>query len=249
MKKVFTILILLAVVAGCVLAAGCTGAKDASTQPEDIAYTVTVAKEGSTAYNVGDIVAFTFKTNPTTGYDWHVVKGNEVLYNSFSDAAQQKTDGPMMAGAPSNVTFWFQAEKEGDYPIELVYARSWDMENTTVATYSDVMHVVKSDEPNADGPKASFTFDSFNINPKAGAVVKIVTEGNPTTGYEYVPSGDGLVIKEFYEIGNQQVAGSPGKYVWYVTAAKPGDYSFKATCKKAGSDEEVSNFVIPLKFT
>jgi len=248
MKKVFTVLILLAVVAGCVLAAGCTAANTQVSQkvPDDVAYTVTVSKEGPTTYNVGDIFALKFLTNPTTGYDWQVVKGNEILYNTFRDAGEKDTG---LDGAPSNVTFWFQAEEEGDYPIELVYARPWDVENTSISSFSDVMPVKKSDLPNANGPKTSITFDSFNINPKAGSYVKIVTAANPTTGYYYKPSGDGLTIIEDYQVDDESLVGSPGKYIWYVTANKAGDYSFKATYQKAGSDEVLSLFTVPLKFT
>lgn len=253
MKKAFTILILLAVVVGCIIAAGCTETQTPSadkTIPTEVAYTVTVAKEGGTAFNPGAIAAITFKTNPTTGYDWYMVKGNEILYQTFRDVEEQENDiGLKMVGAPSYVTFWLMAEEEGEYPFEFVYARKWDMENTVVSTYSDVLSVVKSDEPLANGPKATFTFDSFNINPPAGSYVKIVTEANPTTGYYYKPSGDGLTIIEDYQVADETLDGSSGQYVWYVTAEKPGDYEFKGTLLKAGSSEEVSAFTVSLKFT
>ena len=252
MKKVFTVLILLAVVAGCVIAAGCTAATTDNAIPDKVAYTVTVTKEGGATYNVGDIVAFTFKTNPSTGYDWQVVKGDEVLYKTIRDV-KTSNESPMMAGAPSNVTFWFQADKEGDYPIELIYARPWDVENTTVSTYSDVLHVVKSDDPVADGPKASFTFDSFAINPEAGEFVKIVTSVPATAYASYTQSGsDGLIIRGANKPAAQDTAGSADDlYVWYVTAAKPGDYTFVATLEKPGSSgalEAASGFTISLKF-
>ena len=250
MKKVFTVLILLAVVAGCVVAAGCTAATTDNAIPDKVAYTVTVQKDGSATYNVGDILALTFVTNPTTGYDWQIVKGKEILYNTFTDADTQPEG---LVGAPSNVTFWFQADKEGDYPIELIYARPWDVENTTVSTYSDVMHVVKSDEPSVNGPKASFTFDSFAINPEAGEFVKIVTSVPATDYASYTQSGsDGLIIRGANKPASQDTAGSADDlYVWYVTAAKPGDYTFVATLEKPGSSgalEAVSGFTIPLKF-
>ncbi|MBQ0107329.1 MAG: protease inhibitor I42 family protein [Methanocorpusculum sp.] len=51
----------------------------------------------------------------------------------------------------------------------------------------------------------------------------MIEAADPTTGYVWNVSGDGLIIENDYEVDNPDpgFAGSPGKYMWNVTAAKP----------------------------
>ena len=152
-------------------------------------------------------------------------------------------------GASHTHYFWFQPSKAGDYKITLKYAQPWE-HGDTCAVYSQTIHVVDSDEPSVDGAKTSYIFDSFEVNPAAGSVVKVIKKANPTTGYVWNVSGDGLIIDTDYKVDNTEpgFTGSPGQYEWYVTAEKPGDYVLKAEYKHAGSDEVLSTFEIPMKF-
>jgi len=77
------------------------------------------------------------------------------------------------------------------------------------------------------------------VNPKAGEVVKICTDGNPTTGYYWTASPEsGLtVLKDDYITDNTTgLVGAGGTYVWYVTAEKAGTYQFGATNQRSGQD-------------
>ncbi|HJJ31272.1 MAG TPA: protease inhibitor I42 family protein [Methanocorpusculum sp.] len=250
MKKVIPVIIAAAVLFGCIFVAGCVEEQKPAAPVEvgEPAYSVLVTLDGMDTYSTGDIFSLEFVSNPTTGYQWIVTEGNEILYNNFTTAPKQNDDGLIMAGAPGKQTFWFQPEKAGDYTITLKYMRSWEGEDSAVSTYSQKIHVVDSNEPSPNGAKTQYVFDSFNINPAAGEFAKVIKTANPTTGYYWTASGDGLTIIEDYKVANPELMGSPGQYEWYATAAKAGDYVFRAEYKRAGSDEVLSYFEIPMKF-
>lgn len=242
----------------------------------DPAYSVTVTTSGKDTYSKGDIFSLTFVSNPSTGYTWVVTEGKEILYNEFSSSDEQSAiplvtgalkeqdgDGTLnivdingnepveevLVGKAGTQTFWFQPDKAGDYKITLKYLHPWEGEKSAISTYSQMIHVVDSNEPSPDGAKTEYVFDTYQINPAAGEFVKIIKTANPTTGYFWEASGDGLTIIESYVTANPGGAyGSSGQYEWYVTAGNAGDYVFKAVNKFAGSDEELSYFEIPLKF-
>ncbi len=152
-----------------------------------------------------------------------------------------------VVGASHPHYFWFQPSKAGDYKITLKYAQPWEG-GDTCAVYSQTIHVVNSTDPIADGAQTAYIFDSFDVNPAAGSTVKVIKDANPTTGYAWSVSGEGLTIKEDYKADDPDLTGAPGHYEWYVAAAKPGDYLLKAELKHAGSDEVLSVFEIPMKF-
>ncbi|MDO5847367.1 MAG: protease inhibitor I42 family protein [Methanocorpusculum sp.] len=176
------------------------------------------------------------------------VKSDAAGLSQIDPALISAGDEPVV-GAEGVHYFWFQPGKAGDYTISLKYCQPWE-NGETYAVYKQKIHVVDSEEPIADGPKTSYVFDSFRLNPEVGETVKIIKAANPTTGYVWNVSGDGLIIENDYEVDNPDpgFTGSPGKYMWYVTAAKPGDYILKAEYKHAGSDEILSTFEIPIKF-
>ncbi|HJJ44705.1 MAG: protease inhibitor I42 family protein [Methanocorpusculum sp.] len=251
-----------------------------SIDKENPIYSVTVKTDGCDTFSVGSIFELQLPESPSTGCSWQLVKGEEILYNDFyvppksssglleiqprgdvvdvkpvslggeqiDPALLSTTDEPIV-GAAGVHYFWFQPSRAGDYTISLKYCQPWE-KGETYAVYTQKIHVVDSDEPIADGPKTSYVFDSFILNPAVGETVKIIKAANPTTGYVWNVSGDGLIIENDYEVDNPDpgFAGSPGKYMWYVTAAKPGDYILKAEYKHAGSDEILSTFEVPLKF-
>ena len=200
-------------------------------------------------YSTGDIFALQFVSNPTTGYQWIVTEGDEILYKDMMIPAEQSGD-ELMAGAPGKQEFWFQPEKAGDYMITVKYMRSWEGEDSAVSTYSQTLHVVDSDEPSVDGVKTMYAFDSFNINPKAGEYVKIIKAGNLYPDYWSVFAllESELYTIETYKEANSELDGASGQYDWYVTSEKAGEQIFRAINRVSGSDEEISYFDIPLKF-
>lgn len=254
MKKIIAFLIIAVALVGCIFAAGCVSTEETQDTPEiptEVAYTVTVVKDAPGVYNIGDILEINMMENSaSTGYNWKVVEGEDLLYKNFkvadlSISGEEKQ--PELVGASKKTTFWFQMKEEGTFPITLQYVRSWEEEENPI-TYADFVTVVASDRPVANGARAHVTYDSLYINPEAGAYVKVVTPANPSTGYYYKAEGEGLTIIEDFEQGDSGALGAPGNYVWYVKADKAGDYTFKATQYKAGTDEEVTYYDIPVKF-
>lgn len=216
---------------------------------DEPAYTITVTTAGKDTYSTGEIFALQFKSNPSTGYQWIVTEGNEILYKNFTIPAEQKGD-QLMAGAPGKQEFWFQPSKAGDYKITLKYMRSWEGEDSAVSTYSQTLHVVDSDEPSVNGVKTMYAFDSFNINPKTGEYVKIVKAGNanPDLWASFALLDSELFPIEIYKEENFDQGVSSGQYEWYVTSEKAGEHIFRAINIASDSDEEISYFEIPLKF-
>lgn len=283
MKKIYYLLLSAVIICGCIIAAGCV--QEPATSPdlppavtldkEHPAYSVTVSTAGMDTYSRGDIFALEFLSNPSTGYTWEVIEGNEILYSNMKIPALNRLDislepkprdsetqtpaisiqsGKAAAetpttGAPEKQLFWFQPSETGDYTITLKYLQTWEGEDSAVSTYSQTIHVVDSSEPSPDGAKTQYSFDTFSINPAAGTTVKIITSANPTTGCYWEASGNGLIIDEEYFPAKPEHDGSSGKYEWYAAAEKAGDYIFKAVCKHTGSDEVLTYFEIPLKFT
>ncbi|HJJ32052.1 MAG TPA: protease inhibitor I42 family protein [Methanocorpusculum sp.] len=243
MKKIAMIAILALVVAGCIFAAGCT-----TQQTPDIpsAVSISVTKEG-TAYNVGDICELRFPSNGSTGYQWMCTQSDDGLKVSMNYRAPEID----MPGAQGLEIIWLSSENAGTYNFTLKYMRSWEGEESAVATYSDSITFVDNPEAIAiNGPRASFVYDTFSINPTAGDYVKISVRGNPTTGYTWKASGDGLTIKDTYVVDEHEegMVGVGGTYYWYVTADKAGTYTFKAEEARSWEGEAITGFTIPLIF-
>lgn len=243
MKKIAMIAILALVVAGCIFAAGCT-----TQQTSDIpsAVSISVTKEG-TAYNVGDICELRLPSNSSTGYQWMCTQSDDGLKVSMN-YREPETD---MMGAQGLEIIWLSSENAGTYNFTLKYMRSWEGEESAIATYSDSITFVDNPEAIAiDGPRASFVYDTFSINPTAGDYVKISVRGKPTTGYTWKASGDGLTIKDTYVVDEHEegMVGVGGTYYWYVTADKAGTYTFKAEEARSWEGEAITGFTIPLIF-
>ncbi|MBQ0107330.1 MAG: protease inhibitor I42 family protein [Methanocorpusculum sp.] len=216
-------------------------AEEPAAQPaDDVAYTVNVHLAGDTTYSAGSIFCITLPSNPTTGYDWQVINGKEILRGGEAiyvpDAAPEGIYG--VGGVDQ---FWFTPEKPGDYKITLKYMRSWEGEDKAAVVFSQTIHVVEDKDPyQVNGPKTTYKYDSFNINPAAGEQVKIVVDKQlKKDGCSWTAADtNGLIIANYGD--------NPA--VWLVTANKPGDYLFKAEYKKEGDKTAVSSVEIPLKF-
>ena len=275
MKKITpVILAAVLIVISCIFIAGCVTTPAVTIDKENPAYSVTVkASIGYDNFPTGGIFEIQVPDNGgSTGYTWQVIAGSEILYKDFTGTSTpilstlvrlgkdlilgdtEETEekaisigGGKKVGASEPHYFWFQPSKAGDYTISLKYAQPWEG-GDTCAVYTQTIHVVDSNEPIANGAQTSYIFDSFYLNPAAGSTVKVIKEANPTTGYYWTASGDGLTIEEEFIPADGGLLGSPGKYQWYAAAANPGDYTLKAELKHAGSDEVLSVFEIPMKF-
>jgi len=255
MKKIAIIAVVALVVIGCVLVAGCTQPSNQPTDDKNTGADITPAvtidlknenKTGST-YAEGEILSITFPSNGTTGYIWKVTqqdKGLDIEENTKAGEAETTIDGKTvpMVGVPGTTTFWISAQEPGTYAFTLKYLRPWEDESTAVATYSDKITVEKKDKQVVNGPTFSVTYDTFNINPKAGEYILIKIPSNATTGYTWKASGDGLKIVNDYKVNDapEGMVGVPGTTYIYVTADKAGDYALTLEEARSGSDPIVS---------
>jgi len=257
MKKIVVIAIVACVVIGCVLAAGCTS----TNQPDqtndqntvtNIVPAVTIDmkndnKIGST-YAEGEILSLTFPSNGTTGYSWKDTQKDEGLTiekTTTAGATKGEVDGKTvnLTGVPGTTTFWISADKPGTYGYTLKYMKSWEGEESAIATFFDEITVeAKEKDLVVDGPSLSLTFDTFNINPKAGEYILIKIPGNATTGYNWKASGNGLKIVDDYKVNDAPagMVGVPGTFYIYVTAEKAGDYVITLDEARTGSEPIVS---------
>jgi len=264
MKKIAIIAIVACVVLGCVLAAGCTSTNQTNqttdkTTVTNIIPAVTIDmvnenKTGST-YAEGEILSVTFPSNGSTGYAWKVTQqsdGLSIKETSTNVKTTAEVDGKTvnLTGVPGTTTFWISAEKPGTYSYTLKYMRSWEGEESAIATFSDKITVEAKDKQVVDGPTLSLVYDTFNINPKAGEYVLIKIPGNATTGYNWKASGNGLKIVNDYKVNDapKGMVGVPGTYYIYVTADKAGDYSLTLDETAPGNSTPVVSVTFGLKF-
>lgn len=79
-----------------------------------------------------DKIAFTFVSNPSTGYNWsYTLKGGSVKLSKESFEASNNRNA---AGAPGKQHYTFTAVKQGASTITFIYERPWE-NNDPVYTY------------------------------------------------------------------------------------------------------------------
>ena len=234
-KKSVLILLAAAVFIGCIFAAGCVN----TPTDKDPVLSISIEKEGSLFYNIGDTFTVTLPSNPSTGYSW-VATPQEGL--KFTESSAASDSG--LLGAPGLQTFVFSAEKEGAFLIELTYKRAGD--EGGIYVYQDVLNVKKGDN-HATG---KFVFEGDYL-PSPGDIVEISVSGNPaSTGYQWFTEvDDGLkIVSDQFVPANTDLVGAPGKYVWHVTSETPGAYTFYASMARNVEDDPVSFFFVPVTF-
>ena len=83
---------------------------------------------------VGKTVLIELPANPTTGYQWDIVKDDNasdivrILTHNFVAPAQD-SDGAILAGGPGTFQLFLRVEKRGVYPISLAYQRPWEKDS------------------------------------------------------------------------------------------------------------------------
>ncbi len=218
----------------CIFAAGCIS-PEVPVNTDNPVLTVTVEKAGI-MIPANASMTYILPANPTTGYTWNVMESSGL---NVTDEYKATPVPEGWTGGGGYQYYTLTSDKAGTYTFKAAYARSW--ETDTEPIYTMTQELVFSEAENDDDAGSvmlSVLFDG-TVNPKAGEVVKICTEGNPTTGYYWTAAPEtGLtVLKDDYVTeGTSGMAGAGGTYVWYVTAEKAGTYSFKATCQRSGQD-------------
>ena len=73
----------------------------------------------------GGTLEVTLEGNPTTGYLWGLLAGNDAVLKPASDYTF-KADNPNLVGAGGKFTFKFQAVGVGSAPLKFGYQRPWE---------------------------------------------------------------------------------------------------------------------------
>jgi inhibitor of cysteine peptidase len=96
--------------------------------------------------HVGDTVALTLETNPSTGYDWQVDSVDKTL----GQPKIERPEGPAKAvGAATTMTFsWSLASKSpldlaGDHEVVLGYRRPWEKDDPPEKTFKFKLRIAK----------------------------------------------------------------------------------------------------------
>ncbi|MCZ0863546.1 protease inhibitor I42 family protein [Methanocorpusculum vombati] len=214
--------------------------------------TITVEKYG-VAVPAGNMIRYLVPSNPTTGYQWFADNVTGLVINQTYEAAPE-TAG--LAGAGGNEIFTITADKAGTYQFVANYQRAWE-DKIPEATLNQTLVFSNGTKTETTDPLLSVTFEGI-VSPAAGETVKITTEGNPTTGYQWtaVPGlsatkSDNLVILNATYVPTpvaDGIVGSGGTYEWLVTAEKPGTYEFRAQYKRSWEDEPAGEFFFTITF-
>ncbi len=123
------------------LLAACSSAPDNSAPASlvlgesDAGKAVAVAKGGE--------VAVALAGNPTTGYTWALISGNDAVLKSAGEAVYEAAKVPAgMVGSGGTYTFKFSAIAAGTATLKFGYARPWEKDVAPAKTFT-VSVVVK----------------------------------------------------------------------------------------------------------
>jgi len=75
---------------------------------------------------VGQILAISLESNPTTGFGWELVELEDPILQLMGEAEFQPAESKEVVGAGGTETFRLKAKKAGQTTLTLVYRRSWE---------------------------------------------------------------------------------------------------------------------------
>ena len=75
---------------------------------------------------VGQMLAITLDSNPTTGYSWEAGGEHDELVLSGEPEYKQRNRDKNLVGGGGQETLRFEAQKAGQVHLELVYHRAWE---------------------------------------------------------------------------------------------------------------------------
>lgn len=77
-------------------------------------------------YGKGKIMSLSFKTNPTTGYDWQYEFSDGDAEIVFDREDYKMNEDSNLVGGESTRIYYFRASKEGKKKLTFTYARPWE---------------------------------------------------------------------------------------------------------------------------
>lgn len=103
-----------------------------------------------------------------------------------------------------------------------------------------------------DNIEFSYSGGEQSISAKAGEIITITTETNPSTGYSWtepvVSEGLTIVGTDSYSDAEPGLVGAGGFCYWNVTAEKAGTYTFTTEYKRPWETESISTIKVTLIF-
>jgi predicted secreted protein len=83
---------------------------------------------GQIEVELGKLLVVMLESNPSTGYQWELIKKNESILKQFgqTEFKPSETYSPQVVGAGGWDIFHFKAVSAGQTTLELVYHRSWE---------------------------------------------------------------------------------------------------------------------------
>ena len=75
---------------------------------------------------VGQILAISLESNPTTGFGWELVEIEDPTLQLMGEAEFQPSESKEIVGAGGTETFRIEAVSAGQTTLTLVYRRSWE---------------------------------------------------------------------------------------------------------------------------
>ena len=103
-----------------------------------------------------------------------------------------------------------------------------------------------------DNIEFSYSGGAQSISAKAGEIITITTETNPSTGYSWtepvVSEGLTIVGTGSYSDAEPGLVGAGGFCYWNVTAEKAGTYTFTTEYKRPWETESISTIKVTLIF-
>ena len=104
-----------------------------------------------------------------------------------------------------------------------------------------------------DNIEFSYSGGEQSISAKAGEIITITTETNPSTGYSWTEPvvSDGLKIvgTGSYSDAEPGLVGAGGFCYWNVTAEKAGTYTFTTEYKRPWETESISTIKVTITFS
>ena len=104
-----------------------------------------------------------------------------------------------------------------------------------------------------DNMEFSYSGGEQSISAKAGEIITITTETNPSTGYSWtepvVSEGLTIVGTGSYSDAEPGLVGAGGYHYWNVVAEDPGTYTFTTEYKRPWENESISTITVTLNFS
>jgi inhibitor of cysteine peptidase len=88
------------------------------------------AADGTTQQlKVGDVIAITLESNPSTGFAWFATSSNPEVVTQLGESLYQEaqaSSGEALLGAAGTETLYFEAKGSGTATVTLDYQRGWE---------------------------------------------------------------------------------------------------------------------------